>query len=73
MSFVVRINDRDGTQPGGAPITITDPPGAVSTKCSDSLGEVVSDDATMRTVYAGPHILTSEPDDDGESMFISGM
>lgn len=63
-------------QLGGALITITDPSGIVSTKCSDNLGAETSDDITIRTVYAGPHsrILEADGEDgDGESMLMSGM
>lgn len=54
-------------------MTITDPSGAVSTKCADSFGAAVSDPSTMRTVYAGPHILTLDSDVEGENMWISGI
>lgn len=41
-------------------MTTTEPAGAVSTKCSVSLGDVVSEPGTILTVYAGLHILRSE-------------
>jgi hypothetical protein len=54
-------------------MTITDPAGAVSTKCSASFGAVLFDDSTIFTVYAGAHILTLDGEGDGENMWMSGM
>jgi hypothetical protein len=57
-------------------MTTTDPSRIVSTKCLDSLGAETSDDITICTVYAGPHIrvLEAEGDDgDGENMLMSGI
>jgi hypothetical protein len=54
-------------------MTIIDPSGAVSTKWSDNFGAVVLEDSTILTVYAGAHILTSDGEGDGESMWMSGM
>lgn len=55
-------------------MTMTDPAGAVSTKCADSFGAEVSEPSTICTVYAGPQIRVF-PDvcGEGESMWISGM
>ena len=54
-------------------MTMTDPAGAVSTKCAESLGAVVSLPRTICTVYAGPQMRVSEPLAAGESMCMSGM
>lgn len=57
------------TEQRGALTTITDPSVAVSTKWDESLGAVVLDEATICTVYAGPHNLVFE----GDIMWMSGM
>lgn len=49
-------------------MTMTDPAGAVSTKCSESFGALLFDDNTIWTVYAGAHILIPDSEVDGESM-----
>ena len=54
-------------------MTMTEPSGAVSTKCSDSFGAVLFDDSTILTVYAGPHILASDEMADGENIWMSGI
>lgn len=59
------------TQLDGALITITDPAGAVSTKCEKSLGALVSEENTICTVYAGPQIIGLDPK--GEIRWMSGM
>jgi len=51
-------------------MTITDPSGAVSTKCSDSFGAFLLKGSTILTVYAGAHIFVEVA---GESAWISGM
>ena len=54
---------------GGAATTMTDPDGAVSTKCVDSFGAEVSEPRTICTVYAGPQMRVSpEPVVEGENM-----
>jgi len=54
-------------------MTMTEPAGAVSTKCSESFVAVSFDDSTILTVYAGPHILASDEVADGEIIWMSGM
>ena len=55
-------------------MTITDPAGAVSTKCALSFGDVLSLPRTICTVYAGPQMRVSDPlPAAGESMWMSGM
>lgn len=56
-------------------MTITEPLGAVSTKCDVSLGADLSEPDTNRTVYAGPHSrVSSEPcEEAGESIRMSGI
>jgi len=45
------------TELGGALITMTVPAGAVSMKCKESFGALVSEVNTISTVYAGPQIV----------------
>ena len=56
-------------------MTITEPLGAVSTKCEVSFGAVLFDPETIWTVYAGPQRrISSEPDEEaGESIRMSGI
>lgn len=50
------------------------PFGTVSTKWEESFGASVSEDNTMRTVYAGPHSLVYDgAAGEGEYMWMSGM
>lgn len=50
---------------------MTVPAGAVSMKCEESLGELVSEENTICTVYAGPQITLLDPE--GETRWMSGM
>ena len=50
---------------------MTVPAGAVSTKCEEGLGALVSEENTICTVYAGPQIVLSDPE--GEIRWMSGM
>ena len=52
-------------------ITMTEPAGAVSTKCAESFGASLFEPSTIRTVYAGPQrrVLASGTD----IMCMSGM
>ena len=65
--------EEKSTERGGASMTITEPSGTMSTKCSVSFGAVLLDDSTILTVYAGPHILVSDEEVDGENMWMSGI
>ena len=67
-----RITFKGGqTELGGALITITVPAGAVSIKCEESFGALVSEENTISTVYAGPQIVWL--DREGETSWMSGM
>lgn len=59
------------TELGGASITMTAPAGAVSMKCEESLGALMSEENTICTVYAGPQITLLDPE--GETRWMSGM
>jgi len=51
------LDPKAETELGGALITIIVPAGAVSTKCEESFGALVSEENTICTVYAGPQIV----------------
>ena len=65
------IPKAEDTELDGASITMTVPAGAVSMKCEESFGALVSEVNTICTVYAGPQVLWLNPR--GETRWISGI